>query len=88
MQGLERGSRVSLHLLDPTTKHKDLCRGMAAAALLISNLSQVPLSAKSNPILSRKEAPYPGLTKCPGSLQGGRGAQVLSGELDLEAGVC
>lgn len=45
MQSLERGSRVSLHLLDPTTKHKDLRRGMAAATLLdFKSLTSSPFS--------------------------------------------
>lgn len=86
MRSLERGSWVSLHLPDPTTKHDDLLKGMAQSCL--SNLSQVPLSARSNPTLAWKETRCPGLTRCPGSLQVGGEAQVFMEKWDYEAGVC
>lgn len=84
---LERGSWVSLHLPDPTTKHDDLLKRMALLQSCLSNLSQVPLSARPNPTLAWKETRCPGLTRCPGSLQVGRGAPVFMEEWDYEAGV-
>lgn len=61
---------------------------MALSQSCLSNLSQVPLLARPNPTLAQKETHCPGLTRCPGSLQVGRGAQVFVEELDYEAGVC